>query len=442
MLREPALQALEGRLPHTLVVDTVRTVLENFRRARGPAPTAQEVALYAREAIDKLLARRLIPVINATGVLVHTNLGRAPLSVEAVEAVAEVASGYSNLEYDLRQGSRGLRNSHVEDLLCRLTGAEAALVVNNNAAAVLLVLSELARGREVLISRGQLVEIGGGFRIPEVMAHSGAKLVEVGTTNRTYMHDYERAIGPETAAIMRVHSSNFRVVGFTHTVGLKDLAELAHSKGLLLIDDLGSGALLPTERFGLEHEPMPQESLRDGADVVCFSGDKLLGGPQAGIILGSREIVQRLAKAPLMRALRADKMTLAALEATLRHYLKGEASAAVPVWMAISEAPEAVLARAQGLADRLSMKGIAVQVVPTQAAVGGGSLPGQTLPSYAVAIDPAPLSADRLAERLRLGSPPVICRIEADKVVLDMRTVIKGQDEPLVEALEACFQNL
>lgn len=426
-------------MPHGLLVDTVRSVLEEYRRAGRPVPTVQEAAAAARQALEALMARRLVPVINATGVIVHTNLGRAPLSAEAVEAVREVAAGYCNLEYDLQLGSRGSRHSHVEELLCRLTGAEAALVVNNNAAAVLLVLGELARGREVIISRGQLVEIGGGFRVPEVMAQSGARLVEVGTTNRTYLHDYERAIGPDTAALMRVHSSNFRIIGFTHSVSTKELADLAHGRGLLLIDDLGSGALIASEQFGLEHEPTPQESLEAGADVVCFSGDKLLGGPQAGIIVGRREIIQRLSRAPLVRALRVDKMTLAALEATLRHYLRGEATVALPVWRAISEPADSVHSRAQRVANVIGSAGIKAAVVATEATVGGGSLPGEVLPSYGVAIDPAPLSADNLAQRMRLALPPVVCRIVADKVILDMRTVTRDQEDPLIKVVVACY---
>jgi L-seryl-tRNA(Ser) seleniumtransferase len=439
VLQEAVLRNLQGKVPHYLVVGAVREVLANYRRGSEIQPSVQEVAVAAQQAIERLLAPSLTAVINATGVIIHTNLGRAPLSNEAVEAVRRVADGYCNLEFDVRVGSRGQRHSHVEELLCRLTGAEAAMVVNNNAAAILLVLSELARGREVIISRGQLVEIGGGFRIPEVMAQSGARLVEVGTTNRTYLRDYEKAIGPDTAALMRVHSSNFKVLGFTHSVSLKELADLAHSRGLLLIDDLGSGALIPTEQFGLEHEPMPQESVRDGADVVCFSGDKLLGGPQAGIVLGRQSLVQRLSSAPLARALRVDKMTLAALEATLRHYLKEEAIAALPVWAAISEPLDSVRARAQTVASQLQAAGIAADVVATEATVGGGSLPGEVLPSYGVAVDPSPWSAAKLAELLRLAHPPVISRIESEKVVLDMRTVVRGQEAVLAEKVTGCF---
>ncbi len=438
VLKIGRLAELEGKLPHDLLVDAVRSVLASYREGERSAPSAEQVAEDALQLIEALLARRLQLVINATGVIIHTNLGRAPLSLQALEAMGEVGCGYSNLEFDLQTGHRSHRTLHVEGLLTRLTGAEAAMVVNNNAAAVFLVLAELARGKEVVLSRGQSVEIGGGFRIPEIMAQSGAKLVEVGTTNRTYLHDYEKAIGPDTVALMRVHSSNFKMIGFTHSVTLKELVQLAHSRGLVVIDDLGSGALLPTERYGLEHEPMAQESIEDGADVVCFSGDKLLGGPQAGIILGKQQIIERLARNPLARALRVDKLTLVALEVTLHHYLRGVATEKLPVWRAIAEKVDDLQIRAQHLVEILSRNGVEAHVVPTESTVGGGSLPGEKLPSYGVALRPPGISADELHRRLRFAKPPVIGIVREDHVVLDLRTVFPEQDEQLVEAVVHC----
>jgi len=339
------------------------------------------------------------------------------------------ARGYSNLEYDLEAGERGSRYLHAEELLSRLTGAEASLVVNNNAAALLLILTALTRGKEVIISRSQLVEIGGGFRIPEVMAQSGAKLVEVGTTNRTYKRDYAQAIGEETAALLRVHHSNFRIVGFTHEVDLEELVELAREHDLLVFDDLGSGALLDTAAFGLAHEPLAQESIAEGVDLVCISGDKLRGGPQGGIIIGRRELIASLREHPLTRAARVDKTTLAGLQATLLHYLKGEAVEKVPVWRMIAIPLKEIEERARGWARRL--KG---EVIPGRSTVGGGSLPGQTLPTYLLALTvPSP---QELARRLRMGEPAVVGRIEEERYLLDPRTVLPEEDEALLKALE------
>jgi L-seryl-tRNA(Ser) seleniumtransferase len=340
-----------------------------------------------------------------------------------------VALGYSNLEYDLEAGRRGSRYVHAEELLCRLTGAEAALVVNNNAAAVLLILMALARGREVILSRGQLVEIGGGFRIPDVMRQSGATLVEVGTTNRTYVRDYEAAITGDTAALMRVHRSNFRLVGFVHEPPLADMVALAEGRDLLLFDDLGSGTLLDTEPHGLAHEPTMQESVAAGAHLVSCSGDKLLGGPQAGIILGRAELIACLKNFPLTRALRVDKTTLAALQATLRHYLLDEALEKVPVWRMIAQGPEELADRAARWVRELAALGLTAAILPGHSTVGGGSLPGETLPTHLVALDAA--SPDTLAARLRAGEPPIIARIEADRLVLDPRTVLREQEGTL-----------
>jgi L-seryl-tRNA(Ser) seleniumtransferase len=349
-----------------------------------------------------------------------------------------VAAGYSNLEYDLAAGERGSRYLHVEALLCRLTGAEAALAVNNNAGAVFLALSALAAGREVVISRGQLVEIGGGFRIPDVLRQSGARLVEVGTTNRTHPHDFREAIGPETALLLRVHSSNFKQIGFTAEVALTDMVALAREAAVPMVDDLGSGSLLDTARFGLAPEPMVQSSVTAGADLVTFSGDKLLGGPQAGLIVGREVLISRLRYHPLARALRVDKSTLAALQATLLHYLRGEAEAEVPVWRMIAMPLDEIEARATRWAAELRSHGIPTTIVSAASTVGGGSLPGETLPTRALALaHPAP---DALAAALRAGAPPVVGRITDERLLLDPRTVQPEADETLLEAVVKAWQ--
>lgn len=420
-----------------LAVEAAREAIDRARRkilAGESCPPTEEIAREAITILSEKFAPSIFPVINATGVIIHTNLGRAPLSAEARAAMEAVARGYCNLEFDLKQGRRGSRYVHAEELLTKLTGAEAALVVNNNAGAVLLILSALARGREVIISRSQLVEIGGGFRIPDVMRQSGAILVEVGTTNRTYLRDYEEAITENTALILRAHRSNFRLTGFIHDVTLSELTELAHRHGLYLMDDLGSGALLDTSRYGLSHEPMVQESLAAGADVVCFSGDKLLGGPQAGVIVGKKEIIERLKKFPLTRALRVDKITLAGLQATLLHYLKGEAEQKIPVWRMISAEPVELKRRAQRWARRLRQAGIRAQVIEGFSAVGGGSLPGETLPTWLLALQlPSP---DAIARALRNYNPPIIARIEEDMLLFDPRTVFPEEEETLLRGIE------
>jgi len=356
-------------------------------------------------------------VINATGVIVHTNLGRAPLAAAALEQVVDAARGYSNLEYDLEAGGRGSRQSHVAELVGRLTGAEAALVVNNNAAAVMLALATLAEGREVLVSRGELIEIGDGFRIPDVLTRSGARLHEVGTTNRTRAADYENAIGPETAVLLRVHQSNFRVVGFTEQPQLQELADVARAHELVLVDDLGSGALVD-----IGDEPTARASLAAGADLVCFSGDKLLGGPQAGIIVGRADLVERLRRHPLQRALRADKLTLAALEGTLRLAL--DAPDEIPVLRMLREPSEAVRARAQRLAGL-----VGGDVEETVARAGGGALPLAELPSFACAVE------ESLAATLRAGEPPVIGIVRDGRLLLDCRTLADPEVEEVAAAV-------
>jgi L-seryl-tRNA(Ser) seleniumtransferase len=427
LLRDPLLEAL----PRELAVQAARDVLDEARRATrnggwtfGIEDLPGLVAQRVREASQP----RLRPVLNASGVVIHTNLGRAPLSRAALEAAHDAAQGYSNLEYDLDQGERGSRHNLVTDLLKRLTGAEDALVANNNAAAVLLILSALGQGREAIISRGQLVEIGGGFRIPDVMRQSGVSLVEIGTTNRTYAADFEAAIGERTALLLRVHASNFLQLGFVHQPSLEELVEVGKRHELAVVDDLGSGSLLDTARFGLAREPMVQSSVAAGMTLVAFSGDKLLGGPQAGIIVGRAAEVARLRRHPLMRAIRPDKLTLAALGATLVHYLRGEAERDVPVWRMISTPPDVLEQRARRLADQLG-----ATAVESRSAIGGGSLPGQTQPSWAVALQAD--SPDRLAATLRHADPPVISRIEADRVLLDLRAILPEQDAVLAAAV-------
>lgn len=445
LLKDPVVQSLAARYGGEAVEQATRTALARARAgiAQGrAAPPEDAWPAHVRIALDAAIAPSLHPVINATGVILHTNLGRAPLSEAALQAVAEVAHGYSNLEYNLEEGARGSRHDHARSLIASLTGAEDSLVVNNNAAAVLLTLSAFCAGRQVLISRSQLVEIGGGFRIPDVLRQSGAELVEVGTTNRTHLRDFEAAIGDQTAAILHVHSSNFRQVGFVAMPTVGELAHLAHAprpdgRPLLLIEDLGSGALLPTDAYGLQTEPMPQASIQAGADLVTMSGDKLLGGPQAGIIVGRREMVDRLRAHPLARAVRVDKMALAALEATLRAYLSHRAVEEIPIWQMIAASAEALLARATRWQQSLRASGVEAVLWPGESAIGGGSLPGETLPTTLLAIPVA--EPDQCARALRMGAPAVVCRVQKDHLLLDPRTVLPGEDATLVAALMAAL---
>ncbi|HLH62919.1 MAG TPA: L-seryl-tRNA(Sec) selenium transferase [Ktedonobacteraceae bacterium] len=440
LLHSSAGQELIERFSRPLVLRALRATIAQARAsisAGAACPSWEALLLVVEQTLEQEQQANLRPVINATGVIINTNLGRAPLSQSALAAVQQVAGGYSNLEYDLEAGERGSRHTHVAGLLCDLTRAEAALVTNNNAAAVLLALSTLAMGREVIISRGQLVEIGGGFRVPDVMRQSGCHLVEVGTTNRTRIADYEAALSGQTALLLSVHPSNFQITGFTESTPISAIAELAHRHDLLVMDDLGSGCLLPSERYGLAHEPMPQESIAAGADIVCFSGDKLLGGPQAGILLGKAAVLQRIAKHPLMRAVRIDKMTLAALEATLRHYQRAEAETHIPIWRMISTSPAKVASRATSWSSQLRAYGIAARTQRGESTIGGGSLPGETLPTTLLALDAAGVSIplDELAKRLRTRKIPIIGRIFRDALLLDPRTVLEEQDGEVIEGL-------
>ena len=410
-----------------LAVEAARNVLARAREEIQAGADPGDLAERLMDELGAARSARLRRALNATGVIVHTNLGRAPLAEAALERVHEVGRGYSNLEYDLSAGTRGSRQDHVAGILRRLTGAEAALVVNNNAAAVLLALAALAEGRDVLVSRGELIEIGDGFRIPEVLARSGARLVEVGTTNRTRAADYEQAIGPETAALLRVHQSNFRLVGFTELPSVADLAKVAQRHELALVDDLGSGALTPSNTVLVGEEPSVRESLDAGADLVCFSGDKLLGGPQAGIVVGGGELVERLRRHPLQRAVRADKLTLAALEGTLALYLDPEkAIAEIPVLRMATESVDAVKARAERLAEL-----VGGEVEETVARVGGGALPLTELPSFAAAVD------EELAGPLRAGDPPVIGVVRDGRLLLDCRTLTDAEAEEVAGAVAA-----
>ena len=440
--RRAAVQELEARFGGDATVEALRAAADAVRRAIAAGDTAAPAAIERIETeAGAYLARTFRPslqrVINASGVVIHTNLGRAPLAASAIARVAEIARGYSSLEYDLGRGTRGRRDVHAESLLCRLTGAEAAVVVNNNAAATMLALAALASGREVIVSRGELVEIGGGFRIPDVMAQSGAVLREVGTTNKTRTADYAAAISERTALILRVHPSNFRIEGFTERPALTDLVALGRKFNIPVAEDLGSGCLVPgTCQAGDRHVPgTPDPTVRDtvtaGADVCCFSGDKLLGGPQAGIIVGRAALVDRIRRHPLMRALRVGKMTYAALEATLAEYAAGRARDTVPVPRMLAMPADEIRRRAARVAQMITNAGARADLVDGVSAVGGGSAPGVELPTCLIALAADGVSAAALEERLRAGDPPVIARIEHDRVQLDLRTVLEDEDDVL-----------
>jgi L-seryl-tRNA(Ser) seleniumtransferase len=416
-----------------LTLDALRTTLDEIRtrfKAKPEAglPSIESILSEAEAYLTMWTAPTLLPVLNATGVILHTNLGRAPLSKSAIAAIKEAAKDYSTLEYDLEKGQRGSRLVHAEAVLQKLLEVESAVVVNNNASAVLLVLSALANKKRVVISRTQLVEIGGGFRVPEVMKQSGAKLVEIGATNKVRLSDYQSALEEPTALVMRAHRSNFKIVGFTEEPSVKEIVNAAHQADVIVVDDLGSGALLDTAKYGFAHEPTVQESLAAGVDLVCFSGDKLLGGPQAGIIVGKKILIDKIKNHPLARAVRADKTCLAGITATLLHYLKDEAEKEVPIWRMMSFAPEQIKVRAEAWRDALGCG----QVIRSESTVGGGSLPEESTATFVLVLDVK--SPDKFLKKLREAHPPIIARTENDKVLLDPRTIL--DDELLVRTLK------
>jgi L-seryl-tRNA(Ser) seleniumtransferase len=452
--RRDGVRALEGEFGRVAIVEALRGAAAGLRarlaadgsegvRPIDAAAAAREIEARARHLLHASCQPSLRRLVNATGIVVHTNLGRAPLAEGAVERLRALAGCYTNLEFDVEAGRRGSRDTHAEALLIQLLGVEAAVVVNNNAGATLLMLAALAAGRDVIVSRGELVEIGGGFRLPEVMAQSGARLREVGTTNRTRVDDYRAAIGPETALLLRVHRSNFRIDGFTEQPALDELVALGRERGVPVAEDIGSGYIgLMGEQDAsrldmlLGDEPRVQASFARGVDIVCFSGDKLLGGPQAGIIAGRRDLVARVRRHPLMRVLRVDKLTYAALEGTLAEYAAGRASRTIPILQMILAPPDAIEARARRLAERARIAGILhAEVLPSRSKVGGGSTPGVELATWVIALRHPGRSVDWLDGWLRQREPGIVGRIENDSLLLDLRTVLAGEDETLAEAL-------
>ena len=446
LLESPPLKGLVDRVSHNVVADGVRSFLDDMRvevqtkAAEFNVPPVGELAERIARRIVQGEQPALRPVINATGILLHTGLGRAPLAEEAIEELVATARDYASVELNLESGQRSQRIDAVEGLLKKLTGAQATLVVNNNAGATMLTLAALAQGREVVISRGQLIEIGGSFRLPDVMSASGAIMREVGTTNKTHARDYESAIGDETAVLMRAHTSNFRVVGFTSEVPLKELVAIARRHDVPVVDDIGSGALVDFGRYGCAGEPIARESIAAGADLVLFSGDKLLGGPQCGIIAGRRELVAQIARHPMARALRVDKMTLAALAATLRLYRDEKVAArSIPLLQLLNTPVENLQNRAERLAPQMAASAAidAAEVIQDKAYLGGGSVPAQELPTWCIALAPAAGGVDSLAAALRKSRPAVVGRVQHDRLLLDLRSVFPRQDTQLVEAVEA-----
>ena len=435
LLHFPDAVPLIEKYGHMLVVSALRQTVESLRKSGGITPDKQIIGL-AHDLLLHWTSPTLMPLINASGVILHTNLGRAPLSEQAIGEITRSALSYSNLEFDLETGKRGKRSIHAEKLLTLLTGAESAYVVNNNAAAVLLVLTAFARRKRVLVSRSQMVEIGGGFRIPDVMRQSGAKLVEIGTTNRLHLHDYENALQEPAAMILCTHHSNFKIMGFTSEPALADICTLAHQKGTIVFHDLGSGAFLDTAQYGLAHEPTIQESLQAGADLLSFSGDKLLGGPQAGIILGKKELLDKIRKHPLARALRPDKLCLSGISATLLSYLSGKAEQEIPVWQMISLTLEKIQERAQRWVKIIGTG----EIIEGRSMVGGGSLPGESLPTALLSLKVK--KATQFLRILREQNIPIIARIENERVLLDPRTVLPQQEEYLLERLKYLLRNM
>lgn len=449
LLKLEEIQRLLFRYPRSIVVDCIRAYLAQYRKAilnqtdeelKMLADTQQILMEGIAAMVEKTMSNKLKNVINATGVVLHTNLGRAVLSEKAKESLWSIACRYSNLEFELESGKRGSRYSHIEELLCKLTGAEAAMVVNNNAAAVMLVLSTMAKDREVIVSRGQLVEIGGSFRVPDVMSQSGATLREIGTTNKTHIWDYENAVNENTAALMKVHTSNYRILGFTKEVESEELVELGKKLNIPVIEDLGSGVLLDLQKYGLPYEPTVQSAVKAGMDVVTFSGDKMLGGPQAGIIVGKKQYIEKMRKNPLTRAFRIDKLTLAALEATLKLYLDEEAAIkGIPVLHMLTMSKDELTKRAKKLYNKLVKKlgdNATLSVVDDFSEVGGGSMPMHKLPTKVVAVTAGQLSVDKLEEALRKYKTPVIARISKDRLIIDVRTVFDEEMDLIADALQ------
>ncbi len=441
LLQTKTAAELIARFGRPLTLTAIRETLDKIRtRFSTGAITVLPLRDLVLAQTDALLGEWVKPtlrsVINASGVILHTNLGRAPLSEATIRAMDMVSRGYSTLEYDLEKGVRGSRLIHAESVLQKLTGAESAVIVNNNASAVMLVLSALANRKRVIISRTQLVEIGGGFRIPDVMKQSGAKLVEIGATNKVHLRDYEEALQQPAALVMRAHRSNFKIVGFTAEPELKDIADLAHRAGVVVVDDLGSGALYDTAKYGLTHEPTVQESLAAGVDVVCFSGDKLLGGPQAGIIIGRKDLLDKIKKHPLARAVRADKTCLAGVTATLLHYLKDEAEREVPILKMMLLTPKQIKGRVEAWIRELARG----EVVEGESTVGGGSLPDESFPTFLLSLTVE--SPDKFLKRLRAQNPPIIARTANDKVLLDPRTVLPEQEGALLVGLKNVFEEI
>ena len=434
LLQDKLSDSMINHFGRKLTIKAIKDSLESFRETiKKGANSPDHVSIFknAENIINTWLKPSLVPVINASGIILHTNLGRAPLSEEAISAMRMVSSSYSTLEFDLNEGKRGKRSKHAEELLKLVTGAESALLVNNNAAAVLLVLSALANRKKAIIANSQLIEIGGGFRVPDVMRQSGAKLVAVGTTNRVHLKDYEEAIDDQVSLVFTAHHSNFKIIGFTSEPELSDLVSLCHDSGLPLVCDIGSGALLDTVPYGLAHEPTIQEAVDAGADIICFSGDKLLGGPQAGIIIGKKELIDKVKAHPLARAVRADKVCLAGIVATLTHYLKGEALEKIPIWRMISR--ETTVLKKQALNWQKALK--TGGVIPGSSMVGGGSLPGESQPTFLLAIKVK--NPDNFMKQLRDLPVPVIARIENDQVLFDPRTVLPFQEKTLIEELNS-----
>jgi L-seryl-tRNA(Ser) seleniumtransferase len=441
LLQTTELRVLVSAYSHPVVAQACRSVLAECREnimARGITVGCDEIVSAVESELSNQFSFRIQPVINATGIILHTNLGRAPISVEVLQQITKVASSYNNLEYVLESGQRGQRGTLLEELLSELNGAEGGCVVNNNAGAMFLILSALAQGKEVIVSRGELVQIGGGFRIPEILSVSGAVLKEVGTTNQTTLADYEKAITENTALILKVHHSNFRMKGFVNEVSVKELSILAKEKNLALVYDQGSGAVIDTSQFGLAKEPMVQEGVSAGADLVAFSGDKLLGGPQAGIIVGRKDLINQIKKHPLSRAFRSGKSTICGLEETVLLYLKNQALQKIPIWQMISQPVAEIGRRAQQIVHQIGACSAKVSNKDTKSYLGGGSLPDQTLPSFAVCIETV-LPLEDLSRRFRKAKPPVIGRVSEERYLLDLRTVFPEQDSALADIISQVF---